>query len=82
MNCFYLLSRPVPARPADGVKRHVRPVHVVGVGVPVERHGAAQPLHLDHDVSLLGRVERDAAQVGAAGEQQKRTQIWKGLLVL
>ncbi len=70
-----LLPGAVPARPTDGVRRHVAPVHVVGRRVPVERDGAAQPRHVDHRVRLLRRVERNPPQIGASREEQERAQV-------
>ena len=72
---LYLLPGAVPPRVADGVGGDVGPVDVVGAAVPVDGHGALQADDGDHDVCLLGRVERHPPDVGAAREEQEATQV-------
>ena len=71
----HLLSRAVPACPADGVQCDVRPVNVVHVSVPVQRHGALYLGERDDDIGLDGRVKRYTANIRTTCKHQETTQV-------
>ena len=65
-----VLTGAVHVGPADGAHLVVRPVDVSVHGIVVDGDGVADVIQLQHHVRVVRRVQRDAPQVGAPGQQQ------------